>query len=141
MFKWFVSFWSRTSNDSILTMVLATQDLPKNMNLRLYCASLDLLARLGWQKLKIFIFQKFLKKWNFHLSSSTSTGNPTRNWKSKGRPLQKSSIFKFSFLLKIWILQGMQCTIEHILVEIESFEVICIPLIKQGPQMIQFWTS
>ena len=89
MFKWFVSFWSRTSNDSILTMVLATQDLPKNMNLRLYCASLDLLARLGWQKLKIFIFQKFLKKWNFHLSSSTSTGKSYAELKIKGPSLAK----------------------------------------------------
>ena len=76
-------------------MVLATQDLPKNMNLRLYCASLDLLARLGWQKLKIFIFQKFLKKWNFHFSSSTSTGKSYAELKIKGPPLAKNWNFQF----------------------------------------------
>ena len=57
-------------------------------------------------------------------------GNPTRKWKSKGRPLQKISNFNFSFLLKIWVLQGMQCTIDHSSVKIESVQVICILLIK-----------
>ena len=51
--------------------------------------SLDLLAHSRWKKLKNFIFQKFLKKWNFHLSSSTSTGKSYAELKIKGPPLAK----------------------------------------------------
>ena len=90
------------------------------------------------KKIEILFFKNSWKNEISILAVALLQENPMQNWKSKGHPLQKNEIFNFSFLLKIWILQGIQCTIEDILVEIESFEVICILLIKKGPQMIQF---
>ena len=58
------------------------------------------LAHSKWNKLKNFIFQKFLKKWNFHLSSSTSTGYPNGIENQRAGPCKNPQFSNFHFYSK-----------------------------------------
>ena len=141
-------FWSdlypldqaRTSNDPILNQLALAKDriYPRIWIWHSSACPLTFWHIHNEKNWKILFFKNSWKNEISALAVVLLQGNPTQKWKSKGRPLQKISNFDFSFLLKIWVLQGMQCTIDHSSVKIESLQVICI-LFDQGPQMIQFW--